>query len=1408
MKENIEIKFKDIIAHGGSQTNAFEELCTQLARNTISNTDKFDRFHGDGGDGGVECISTDINGNVTGWQSKFVFTVDSLIVQVKKSLSAAISNYPNLKKFIICFPFDYTGVTGRKNKEGDPAKSGKNKLEEWRKGVLERSKINGDFLDEIVFWPASELTSLLVQYDVSGGIRTYFFSDIFMSKSWFKNNLESAINRAGPRYSKELNIETDLGKSYAAFGRTLEWENELQILWNRISVPFESFKKHINKKIDSVFPGLDAKFNDKATAIVDRIAKFKEQFFYIAKLNLDQNVGNAQVLENFLTEAIGSLSEIETEIVSDLNSVYPNENWDTKQWRTFMLEYNVSSPTNALDNVRNLIEKLQEAEAFFNSINYKLFTSKIFLLSGVGGSGKTHSICDISKSRIDNGELSLIISGDQFGGSPNEWSRFAEIIGLNGYNKDKILDALNASALQSRKPLIIFLDAINETNPRSYWIDRIVSFSEEIAKRPFLKLCISCRSSFINASLPEHYSFLTLEHQGFKGLERDACNSFFRYYELNPPLLPILHPEMGNPLYLRLLCSTLKSKGLNDLPIGWFGIRPVINGFLLEKDKQLCIQYEIPRNLSIVPRALTSVVKEIVAKGQTSLNWSTAINAISQNNPPLDPHKLLEWLIKSDLLIEDGAYLEDEFVSETLVRPAFERLGDFLLALELGKVIMANSNSEIKDLNPLFELTKTEELINENYGLIQALSVVLPELYNIELPSLFVSDSNYPLVCCISTEALIWRSPETLGDSTEVFVKKSLSNDGFVAMDSLLSICTLPSNVDSLWLHKIFSQTELGSRDAFLSQYFLFSFEQNQIVKNLTKVQVEIDFSIIDIDVAKRWLIVLIWMNASPDRRIKDSALRLAVLIIKNFQTLSRDLFELFSKIDDDEVFERFLLVLYGSFILSPNIIELTFICDNLIEEYTSNSSIFNNALIRDHSRCLIELRNHLGGIESNYDPFLFTNKQPTENWDLSIPGPDERKEWSEIRGAIGLANRSCFFDDFNHYSINCLKGWMSNHSKEDFAAWIMRDLTERKGLDNYLHSDYDIEILRSSGGGRGKPTYAERIGKKYQWNSMYRLASILHDNVTKTERPYDPPNLIEGLILQEERKIDPTLMQPYFKSDSPNKNWWFLNGKKLQFSQSESLEEWFKSNTSIPTLNDIVQKVIFENQTWLPLSIYFSMTDSNDETINSDPYKLLTFSVKSFVVNTVDVERIKKKLNKSKMHEVVPGDGNYSYTYLGEYPWATSNNTEPDWYLNVGETFANTDIPAFNTMNTIVCEWEYDASLKKNNLYIPVPHKRFFNGKDLMWNGIDGFKNHQNKTVFKDPRFSTGGEVGFVADIDDLIVRLSEMKSTVFWILNGDKHIMNGLDRFNAVKYFSQYCWIDDKGELQFSEPFYFDSY
>ena len=1398
-----DINFKYIIPRGGSQTRAFEELCAQLARKTLNKGEEFERYHGDGGDGGVECIAKSYDQSIIGWQSKFVTNVEDLIRQASLSLETAVRIHPTLKKYILCFPFDLTGRTGRKSKTGEPAQSRTDKLNNWIKQSISKYKAQGALLEDIEVWPANRLITLMLQYDISAGIQTYFFSDTSVPLAWVEKNIEIGIKKAGPRYNPALSVETSVWNSFAAFGQTDSWNTVVSEQLEKVKNELKNFKENASRQSnDPVFPNLQPKLREQALAICEII---ENTIVTLSGSFTDQAL---ETIKEHIVESIQLLAELEAQQIDELNIQHKGDIWDNKQWRSFMAEYMVSFPAANLDHTRDMSKSLQALLSFVKSAYLKLASAKVFVLSGIGGSGKTHCICDVSAQRLEGNLLSCIIFGDQFSGNPDEFTRFSEALGLKNMSNDQLLDALNAAGEQTGKPFVIFFDAINETIPRSYWTNRIIAFADEIAKRPFLKLCISCRSSFLQVCLPQPHNFIIIEHTGFKGVESEACKAFFTFYRLNPPLIPILQPELSNPLYLKLVCAVLQDKGLKDLPAGWIGLFPVIKVFLQEKEKQFCRQYDLSPSGSIVASALTTVVQEISNKIEGSLSWTDATNAIAKNTPPIAAHFVLDWLVKADLLIEDGAFNNSQLASETYVRPAFERLGDFLIATEIVTKAWKTNGAFFLTHGKMQDIFKDETSINFNSSLVAALSVILPETHSVELPLLFETSPLYTHIAVIATRALIWRTPESLNNSTKKFVRQCLQNDGYTGMDALFSICANKSSLDAVSLNQLLKTSDLPDRDAFFVPYLYTRYNEQGIFTRLIKASEDIDLLALKVETAFRWLLALIWLTASPDRRIKDTATRAAVAILRHHTYLADELLEELLLVNDEEVQERLLLIIYASQLLHPDKETLTRISNNLVQKYSAVPSAFENALVRDHIRCIAELAKHLKCLPDSVDPLTSNKVDLKEGWSLDLPEASLMSAWKEEKGATGRVVNSALSDDFNHYSIGCLGDWMNSLNKMDIGNWIVNDVIERKGLDNELHSAYDISIVQETGGGRSKPTYAERIGKKYQWNSLYRLASILHDKVERKASYSKPEPERQPLILQEERKIDPTLTQPFTNTESNSKNWWILEKADLNASEKLSSQEWLDFDADIPQLSNIVSSIPLNSQNWIPISAYLSFNSKkrNDEYWSS--YRALTMYIDAFLVKNVDLEHITTKLNGKNLHnEGLPSGGKFSHCYMGEYPWGTACNTNPDWYLGVEDTFGNSKMEMHNATNEIVAEWEYDATLKEN-IYIQVPSKRFFTPGDLWWNGKDGYKRLDGKTVFKDPRFETGGKLGLIADVDDLIVRLKHLNCNMVWSLRGEKLLVNHGEKSRDRKYFSQICWMDQNGDLHFGKRMFFASY
>ena len=234
-----------------------------------------------------------------------------------------------------------------------------------------------------------------------------------------------------------------------------------------------------------------------------------------------------------------------------------------------MAEYTCSFPAANLDRTRETIDTLKDLQNWLRSPACPLAYERVFVLSSVAGSGKTHGICDAADHRFKEGLLTCVTFGHEFRGEPDPWTRLLEnlkrpiALGMDGF-----LDALNAAGEVSGSPLILCIDAVNETRPLRYWRDRLSAVSQAVQRRPHLRLVVSCRTPFIPNCLPDGHGLPIVKHAGFAGVERDACQAFFRHYELAPPISPILQPELSNPLYLRLVCETLRSRGLHRLPAG------------------------------------------------------------------------------------------------------------------------------------------------------------------------------------------------------------------------------------------------------------------------------------------------------------------------------------------------------------------------------------------------------------------------------------------------------------------------------------------------------------------------------------------------------------------------------------------------------------------------------------------------------------------------------------------------------------------------------------------------------------------------------------------------------------------------------------------------------------------------
>ncbi len=97
------------------------------------------------------------------------------------------------------------------------------------------------------------------------------------------------------------------------------------------------------------------------------------------------------------------------------------------------------------------------------------------------------------------------------------------------------------------------------------------------------------------------------------------------------------------------------------------------------------------------------------------------------------------------------------------------------------------------------------------------------------------------------------------------------------------------------------------------------------------------------------------------------------------------------------------------------------------------NPRDFDNAVIRDHARCICELADHLGVFPDEWDLGSFFGHLDSQ-WPLVLPGDDDIERWKELP----KLSYSCLNDDFFTYTMSCLSGWEDAVSRVDMGRWIL----------------------------------------------------------------------------------------------------------------------------------------------------------------------------------------------------------------------------------------------------------------------------------------------------------------------------------------------------------------------------------
>lgn len=1293
----------------------------------------------------MEAVWIMPDGKKWGLQSKYFEVFDaSKKPQLKNSLDSAIRNHQEINRYTFVFPIQLSGPTATNTKK---PRSGSHVLlsrwiDEWSKELASKGKNIS-----IDYWDSTELSGRFQEIDSSGGRRHYWFDETILSKDWFTQHLEDATAQAGNRYTPELSLYVPLLGVLEAFGLTAIFEKESRkSLKELIRLQETLFKMPQISERSQAWggPPIPSDLKPKvqiASKKLKNISRRIHDFLNNPDAPLDQDY-----IEE-LNSLIELLRECEPNLLAQLQEQY-GEAADSPGFRQYLAEHRNSFPAENLDSIRQAIYAL---ESFCDGDIGKKLTyagSKNMLVRGPAGIGKTHALVDYALSRSQRNLRSIILFGEDFS-ADEPWYRIGAKLGLGtSIGRDELIAILEAAAEASGGKLVLIIDALNETEPnRQKWKAWYPVLTEQIGRTENLKLLVSCRDVYLSETLPDWTKIPNQLHNGFVGREYEVVPRFFDHYGLEKPAFPIFQTEFGNPLFLHFLCQSLKSHGLNSVPLGGVGFSRVVEEFLNAKNQSIASDLNYHQGERKVHLAVEDLAKQMNSNQTQRLTIEVAKEAVTKSCPNLElSTKLFDALEKESIIaVLPGGQSRFGQSQNYIVRFIFERLTDHLRATNyLSDVRKEDIGSLFKSEGVLSYAVTDADSLAENRGILESLSILLPERYGLELPEVVDQPAISPHLEEVVLGTLDWRLPESFSKSTDVILQNAFQKPATIsqAVSALLSASARPGhpfNADRL--HRILRSHPLSLRDAYWPLSIHELFEANGKAKQVINWALESNLESLEIESARLWATTLAWFCAASDRRVRDRATKALVRVSLSQPQILPRIVAQFANCDDDYVRERVLVSTLGALLLRREPTVISKVSIEVWDRFFSDSNeIPLHASIRDHARLILELALDMDVLPPSACPDRFRPPYSSD-WPMKLPSQEDVQPFLDDKSRypiqmnldvqFGMARGT----DFARYKIDTyvIRRFEDSEGildRSGILRWFLKSAADiGYPCERNLAAYYDHLMNEKYGAGRGRVGWAERIGKKYYWILLNRLLGQISDHLPLSRSWGDARTTdvspIQALSL---RDIDPTDLRAF-----ENKSYelvvgdWYTKAPNnfYESQTNDDKESAIASNLPNP-IDALIVTQPDEGQDWVALSSYCSWThSSSDDLDESGPYRKVGRYIWSAFVSNQDCTKLHQKLGEVEFQPDTHGLGPEDYRgYIAEYP----SNFTCRQRIDSEEISEETKLCGVKVRTTSMVhlkgkEWEYDFSQDlQDSKSLEVPARDFLIQNNLSWDGNSGW--------------------------------------------------------------------------------------
>lgn len=1200
-------------------------------------------------------------------------------------------------------------------------------------------------------------------------LRKEIYADELIMKltdEWFVTQNRVAIANMGTRYLPEMNVPLRINER-------VEFIDRGKLFKQRVIATFDEALIEINK------------------TRIDRVRDISEK---VASSVIDIPFHGTTGFD--FKEIINDIGELIELIQSEIDA--------TVRQSANSNNYNLYQLNRALSSSYGLVE-------FLNSEELKLFCNPFLLITGEAGAGKSHLLADTVTNKMNNGLKALLLLGQQFNADDDLWLQIKNQLDIDE-SIENMLDTLNEIGRLQNSRLIIYIDALNEGGGKDLWRNTLAGILERIKSYDYLGLVCSIRTAYQDTIFDEQLmsKFVVINHIGFSEVQMEAMEKFFVHYNIIKPSFPLLSVEFSNPLFLLMYCEVVSTY---DGDYDFISVSEIYRKYGQVVNKRLSGRYNYYESINFVNKLFHEFAKQKLKS--KSYSYVMSIDELVEIVIPMSAKcgiagNIIEGLLSEGILTKGINYRGEEYFYIT-----YERFNDYILARHLLE--------DCTDEQLINYLVENNRLLHNN-GIIDALAVQSPELKNREIYELLPDYYEDSMIRMAFLRSLYWRSDSSVKENSlkyinEVVFKYNNSFELFFEIAILLS--SRPNHIlNGERLHQFYMSLNMADRDAEFIPLFdkWYSDHGSSISRILEWSLSSQDKQVISNEAIESITTTIAWFAISSNRRLRDKSTKAIISLIKEKSQIAVNLLMKFKDVDDPYVYERLFAVAYGCAVNGLDKESITELAQYIYSTVFSKDEVYPHILLRDYARSVIEYALYIGcEIEYQEDkinaPYKSTfpqipSDEEIKKYEYDSNDPDFKKHFysqNEIINSMRVEytrdGQSGWYGDFGRYTFQSYFYYYKELNATDLMNIAVKMIFDM-GYDVEKHGQYDRNIRYIS---REKPTI-ERIGKKYQWIALHKLAAYVADNYEMVApwSQFHEEELIscKGSFEPHVRDIDPTVIKKKENISS-------VTASKYEISFEEELSTWIPNIEDIPSIDSFIKYRVFDDD-YLMISGSYNFDEPKKIGIKKYdiPHRNVWINVRSFFAKEADFDELIEYVQTKNLFDVFP-----------EYP-RHSNLFNKEYYYSDAHNFYKNDYYCCKTWSELGFRYTDDNNYK---LMHPVEEFSREDGNDYSFSdGIRWWKptdelvsffkleyGNYNTALYLNKKlicFESSElldtEIGFMFNEKYLLDFLKQNSYKMFFVVTGRKGMLGGNhnERFPMNDFSGIYTYEDSmlNGELK----------